>query len=153
PAAKRPQPPSTRSLAVSEQPQDAGAERGIPYQMDVYFPSYPALDYEALVLFVRGCEPGDGGCEVTTLEEHENEEGLRVGGFTLSLGHMVGAALRHNVPSPAADLILANSSLSKAVRDQLAGHGAFALLTQLGGEDLRPVERVLLLYKVAAGLC
>src|SRR5262249_44369852 len=145
--------PITRSPAVSEQPTpDASAERGIPYQMDVYFPSYPSLDHEALARFVSNCEPGGAECDVSPIEESEGPDGRRAVGCTAFMGDLRIAALVHNVPSPAADLIR-HSTLPKAVRDQLAAHGAFALLTQLGGEDLRPVERVLFLYKVAAGLC
>jgi hypothetical protein len=140
---------------MSDQPAatpDAGPDRGPPYQMDVYFQGYPTLDHEALARFVGGCEPGGEGCEVRPIEDSEGPQGRRVGGFTVFLGELMVAALVHNFPSPASGF-LPYAGLRKSDRDDLAAHGAFALLNQIGGEGLRPVERMLFLYKVAAGLC
>ena len=119
---------------MAKQPATPEADRGLPYQMDVYFQSYPALDYAALARFVNGCEAGGEPCEVQQVgEDKTNEEGRRIGSFLASVQPMMIATLVHNWPSPA-DLI-EHSSLPKPAKDRLAAHGAFALLTQLGGEQ------------------
>jgi hypothetical protein len=64
---------------------------------------------------------------------------------------MAVATLVHSIPSPAN--YIQHGGLAPQVTKQLLAHGAFALLTQIGGDELRPVERLLFLYKVAAGLC
>src|SRR5262249_45455699 len=64
---------------------------------------------------------------------------------------MVGA-LVHNTPSPAAGMIR-DAGLAEEVEKELLGHQSFALLTLVGGDDLPAVERTLLLYKLATGLC
>jgi hypothetical protein len=143
------------SDSTSQTAPSGNAEQGLPYQMDVYFDSYPALDLEALARFVDGCEPDAfEPCEAREVgdpKQPENAEGLRVGAFMVSQGSMYMAALVHSVPSPAADMIR-HSGLSPEARDSLLAHSSFVLLTQLGGEELPPVERLLFLYKVAAGL-
>jgi hypothetical protein len=121
--------------------------------MDVYFERYPDLTLGALAGFVDGCESSDlGACEIREVTDGENEQGLRVGAFTASQGSMRIGALVHSVPSPASDMIR-QESLSEEVKNQLLSHRAFALLTLLGGDDLRPVERTLFLYKMVTGLC
>jgi hypothetical protein len=142
---------------MSEQPSgpEGPAEGGLPYQMDVYFAAYPTLDLAALARYIDGCEPGAfEACEVRPVgdDDRPNAQGLRVGAFAAFQGSMSLGALVHNVPSPAAHLI-EHAALPEATRQQLAAHSAFALLTVVAGDDLIPVERVLFLYKVAAGLC
>src|SRR5687768_6776191 len=36
---------------------DEIASKGLPYQMEVYFESYPTLDFDSLAQFVDDCEP------------------------------------------------------------------------------------------------
>jgi hypothetical protein len=120
----------------------------------VYFERYPDLRLDELARFVDARERSTlGPCETHAAgPDQENDQGLRVGAFVVSVGGMNVATLVHSVPSPNA-AVIDHSGLSAEVKQHLSAHGAFALLTQLGGEELRPVERVLFLYKVAAGMC
>jgi hypothetical protein len=142
---------------MAEQPAPAKGEKGdksLPHQMDVYFERYPRLDLDQLARFVTGCEPDAAEpCEVRQAgEDQENAQGLRVGSFIAAQGSMTVAALVHSVPSPARDVIR-HSTLPEKTRAELLAHGAWSLLTLLGGDDLPPVDRTLFLYKVATGLC
>jgi hypothetical protein len=131
------------------------SERGLPCQMDVYFTDYPGLDLPALARFVDEREPGEfEACEVRAVGDGDapNEEGLRVAAFSAFQGPMGIAALVHNTSTPAIEVI-EHAAVLGPVRQQLAAHRAWALLTLVGGDDLAPVERMLYLYKVAAGLC
>ena len=85
------------SEPASQTPPPENADQGLPYQMDVYFDSYPALDLEALARFVDACEPGAfEACEAHEVgdpNQSENAEGLRVGAFMVSQGSMTIAAI------------------------------------------------------------
>jgi Domain of unknown function (DUF4261) len=142
---------------MAEQPSPAAGDstdKRLPHQMDVYFERYPQLDLDQLASFVSGCEPDAAeACEVRQAgEDQQNEQGLRVGAFIAAQGSMTIAALVHSTPSPAGDVI-EHCGLPEKTRAELLGHGSWALLTLLGGDDLPPVDRTLFLYKVATGLC
>src|SRR5262249_32214095 len=84
--------------AMSEQPAPPDSPgRELPCQMDVYFDSFRSIDTAQLAQFVNSREPGEA-CEVTALEENENEEGLRIGGFSAAQGGLIIGALNHSVP-------------------------------------------------------
>lgn len=129
-------------------------ESKLPYQMDVYFDAFPEVDAERLQRFIQETDPAEEEeCEIECIPVQENErESLQVGGFTVSLGDLIVAALTHSMPSPAAEVI-EYSKLQDDVKSRMSGHKAFALLTALGGEEYSPYEKQILLIKIAMGLC
>jgi hypothetical protein len=132
----------------------AGKRADLPYQMEVYFASYPTLDLEALARFVTSCEPSQEPCEVQEVgdeDKKDKEPVMRVGGFVASQGNMHIGVLIHDTQTPLEEA-MSHSGLPPATQQQFLANQAWALLTQVGGDDT-PVERVLFLYKVAAGLC
>jgi hypothetical protein len=128
-------------------------DKGLPWQMEVYFPCYPALDLQQLAQFVNDCEPGlPQSCEVSGIEDSQNEQGLRVGGFVASLGSMNIGTLVHSRPTPSMELIR-QSVMADKFKQEILAHGAWALLTLVGGAKLAPIARTIFQYKLATALC
>src|SRR5262245_45954815 len=114
------------SDAAAQAEGSEGRSPDLPYQMEVYFERYPEVNLEGLSRFVDACEPGaQEACEAHPAgDDQENQEGLRVGGFVISQGGLMIAALVHSVPSPASDMIR-HCNLAEDVKGQLLAHGSF----------------------------
>src|SRR5262245_45582715 len=108
-------------------------DRSIPYQMVVYFDEFPDIDPEKLQDFINSCDPSEeSDCEVSLVDDMPRGE-VRLGGIAIELGEFVMGILTHGVPSPEIATI-EHSRLSDKLKQKLKGHGAFALLTNTGGE-------------------
>jgi len=134
-------------------------------QFLVFFNEYRQIDSAALAKFVRETDPDETEeLELQTLEEQIRpagkesrelglgDEPLRMSGLLITLGEFSVSVLVHNVAAPV-QLCIEESHLKPQLKERLAAHQAFALLTLTGGEQYRPMERVVLLAKIALGLC
>lgn len=129
----------------------------IPYQMEVYFDSFPQIDVERIKRFFNECDPQEE--EPLEMDEvvsdtpcSSEEQPIRVSCYSASLGDMVMGILVHSVPSPCEDTIL-GSRLREETKQKLLGHKAFALFTSMGGEQYPPYEQQIFLLKMAMAMC
>jgi len=134
-------------------------------QLLVFFRDYPTLSASALAQFISSVDPDEKEeCEIQPLTEQVHaaddetrklgleDEPLRVSGMLLSLGEFNLSVLAHNIPAPDTRCIT-QSNLREEIKQSLRDHSAFALLTLTGGEQYSPRERVVMLTKIALGLC
>ncbi|MBI1831175.1 MAG: DUF4261 domain-containing protein [Planctomycetes bacterium] len=126
----------------------------LPHQTEVYFATFPELDYTALARFVDACEPGQAEpCEIHEVGDDEEEDSsIRVDAFAAFVGGMTIGTLIHSFPTKGIELIR-RASMAPALRDEILKHEAYALLTLVGGDDLPAIDRTLFMYKMAAGMC
>lgn len=130
--------------------EQAGCD-ALPYQMEVYFTDFPQLDAGRLEQFINECDPGEDPCTVSAAPVEPGGE-IRLEGFTAQLGDFAMMILVHGVPSPAEDTIL-NAVLAPALKQNLAAHRAFALLSNFGGQEYPPYENQIFLLKMAMAMC
>ncbi len=124
----------------------------LPYQMEVYFEAFPALDTERLAAFINATEPGDEPCMVGSATE-QNADGVRLTGFLVSQGAYHAGVLVHAAAAPAPEIIAA-SRLVAPLKEQLLAHQSFALITLASGDEEAPAyENLIFLLKIAMGLC
>ncbi len=123
----------------------------IPYQMDVFFDTFPEIDVDALEKFVNSSDPSREECEIAMVTE-QGKDDLRIISYMATQGDFAVMILIHNIPSPSQDTI-AHSNLSREDKTRLESHKSFALVTNTGGKDEKPCEHFILLLKVTAGLC
>src|SRR5262245_3610479 len=124
----------------------------LPYQCDVVFDEFPELDLKALQDFIKTTDPGEPDKCTVAKATHERNEKIEIFGFTAHLGDMSIAGLVHSVPSPAAES-MDLCALKPEMIAELKDHSAFALLTCMGGDKYKPIEKLIFLFKVAIGLC
>lgn len=124
----------------------------LAYQMDVYFAEFPRIDAGLLEKFVNECDPEEQDrCTVSKVAKKDQEE-AQLASFAVTMGDFSLAILIHGVPSPAG-WVIEESRLPQEAKERLAGHKAFALLTNFGGGEYAPYESLIFLYKIAMGLC
>ncbi|MEN6627504.1 MAG: DUF4261 domain-containing protein [Candidatus Sumerlaeia bacterium] len=136
---------------------EGSTDNKLPYQMDVYFDSFPTLDADRMAAFINSIDPGEDPCEITrpseeTIQEWQSGEKIKLDGFVASLGDFNMLILVHSVPSPAAEAIQ-DSNLPPDQKARLGAHKAFALLNNTGGDKYRGYESLIFLYKVAMAMC
>jgi len=103
--------------------------------------------------FINACEPEEPDkCEITPIHEETSEDGPILSGFMATLGEITAPVIIHNAPTPAMDII-ETTQMKPEVKEQLMAHKSFALLNAMGGENYRPVEKTILLWKLAAAMC
>ncbi|MBI3734950.1 DUF4261 domain-containing protein [Candidatus Sumerlaeota bacterium] len=124
----------------------------VPFQFDVYFNSFPNIDCEQLVRFVRESDPDERDQFDLCAAAVDTPSSPQIKTFAGKLGDFQIAILVHDAPSPAAGII-AQSRLPEPVKKELLGHRAFAMINILGGDQYPPFEAVILLHKISLGFC
>lgn len=133
-------------------------------QFLVFFDEYRQVDVPALAKFLKETDPDETEeVEIQPLQEKVREPDdetrglglgenpLRISAYLLTLADFNLSIIVHNIPAPD-QLCIEQSHLKAELKELLHSHKSFALLTLSGGEQYRPMERVVLLSKVALGL-
>lgn len=126
-----------------------------PFQMEVLFETFPEkLDVQALKESIDSLESQEEPCEVSEYKTLE-QEGQKVGSFTVQLGELRAAAIIHASPLPEEMFrsTVEVMPLPDPDKETAAKHQAYALTTCLGGEEYHPIESTVLLLKLAMALC
>jgi hypothetical protein len=126
-------------------------------QIVVYFVGEPQIDYTKLCEFLNGCDPDEEDKFVVVTDKpalenpslHGGE--VRLSGAGLRLGDFVFMALGHDVPDPERAL-LDNPRIPAPMRETLKKHTGFVLVSLFGGVEYPPMERMVVLLKVAVGM-
>lgn len=138
-----------------EQPNKSCSPRS---QIVIYFPSEPQIDYVKLCDFLNSCDPAEK--DKFVLEADKPPFGanpalagqdVRLSGAVLSLNLYKFMILGHSVPDPDRD-VLELPRVPAPMREALKKHTGFVLVSLFGGEEYGPVERIVVLMKVAIGM-
>ncbi|MEN6627503.1 MAG: hypothetical protein ABFD69_14860 [Candidatus Sumerlaeia bacterium] len=125
------------------------------YKMEIYFDSYPEIDVDEFISFINSTDPELSGFQFSKVRLNSAPNAHCHEMFT---GTMNGKTCFffsvHDMPSPDGEP-LAHARLSREQKNRFAEHRAFGMACCVGLEDdsFRPFENILMVYKIAMGLC